>query len=104
MLTYEKQPDVDEVLIECWMEALVDAYRIALGDARARIRLRYVPLFNEQGLHPYSFMIGKVWMLESILGLGQDLHLSPRALQRAADQDALAEFEEEVRNGKSKKD
>lgn len=87
-------------LDEEWTRLLREAYLIARGERSAELRGRRLRRFDDQGLHPFSVVIGKVTMIEWMLDLPSEVRVHPVAITKAAKRDAEKSFAEELREGK----
>lgn len=86
-------------LDEEWVRLLREAYLIARGERMAELRGRRLKRFDDQGLHPFSVVIGKLTMIESMLGLPGEVCVHPLHIRSAAVKDAHKAFAKELREG-----
>ena len=89
------------MLDEEWVRLLNEAYLCARGERFGELRGRRQRRFDASGLHPFSFILGKLATIEWMLELPAEVCAHPVALVKAAREDAERIFAQQVASGES---
>lgn len=76
-----------------------EAFLIARGERLGELRGRRLKRFDDQGLHPFSVVIGKITVIEWMLDTPSEERVHPVALKSEAVADAHRAIIEEIREG-----
>lgn len=85
-----------EEVVEEWIGALRQAYRLAYATRLRELRGQRNALFDSRGLEPFSEAVGRAWALQKVVPDIAGLFLDHLMIKSAAREDALSEFRAEV--------
>lgn len=84
-------------LVEAWLEALRECYRLAKGERSHQLRGRRIKFMDGRGVHPLSEAFGRQAALFALAELPAELAVDMVTIRREAELDAEDDFAEEVR-------
>jgi hypothetical protein len=87
----------EQTVVNAWLAAVEDSYRLAKGTCASRLRWRRVAGRDGRGVDPFSESVGRAYALQDLLPWLRELHFDPAELRRVAEADAIRDFEQEVR-------
>lgn len=83
----------DQATVDHWQEAIKAAYALAYAERSAELRMKRMARFDGRGLHPFSYEIGRVEVLQNQLPwLDPELLVDARELKRQAELDATRDW------------
>lgn len=86
----------DDPIVEGWKRALELCWQLAYGESLGRARGRRIKTFNEQGLHPFSMMVGHVIAFQEVEPVLAWAGFDPRQFQNQAEAAADRAYRQEI--------